>query len=259
MLDRRSHSSLPAAMVHRCASPLLAGLAGLLLAAAPPAPAEPPLSRLAPADDLIGQVQFYFDRVQTALADPRRYHEAQQARVQKDALVLSALAQALARHDQPHRWTAAAGALLAAAEELAAGHAHYDRARPAADRLARALEGHAGDPPPDRWRPVGPLGPLMKHVGFVHQQMQRALRGESPEAAAGPVATLVALAAVLAEDPSPDRPADQHRAWREISAQLRDAAGQLNQALHSGDAPQRQQARRALDRSCQQCHDQFRP
>jgi cytochrome c556 len=46
--------------------------------------------------------------------------------------------------------------------------------------------------------------------------------------------------------------------WRQFCSEMRDSAGQVNAAIHAGDAAAVNTAMRRLQQSCDACHGAFR-
>jgi hypothetical protein len=258
----------------RCAFVLLATSAWVgLLPSQPPAEPKTPgttapgkavpgkISAFAPADDLLGQVDYYLGRVDTALADGTEFDLAAQSRALKDANTLVVLGQMLAFHDQPHAPKDSMPALVAAAQALSAAEADAAKAKAALAALHAAREGKS----PGgmlRWEKAASLPLLMKQVPLVHQALKRGTDGNrlkrQAATAAGQAATLAAIAqASLLDDQYAATP-EEAAQWAEFCTQMRDAAGEVNSAAHALDQAGVAAGMKRLLESCDACHARFR-
>ena len=119
---------------------LASAIARVLLAADADAkmPAVPPVSKFAPADDLVEQFDYYMKRIEEALAKKSDFDDAAKSRLKKDANTLTALALSLGMHDANNRFNASAGELLKASQSLATA-ANYEAAKAGLEELKKAL------------------------------------------------------------------------------------------------------------------------
>jgi cytochrome c556 len=222
----------------------------------------PHISTFAPADDLIAQVDFFLGRIEQSLANKADFDGAKQSRTWKDANTLAALSLMLAVHDQPHPLRASAATMLAASEQLAAAAENYDQARAALERLRAARAGGAPEAAPAKWEKAASLGALMKQVPLVHTALKRGVeRGRlarQSAAAAGQAAALAAIAQAAMLDNEQVRQPDEESQWRLYCAQMRDAAGEINSAVHAGDEGRVAEGMKRLAQSCETCHAKFR-
>ena len=70
---------------------------------------------------------------------------------------------------------------------------------------------------------------------------------------------LAAIAQVsMADTSAVKKPADEAK-WYEFCAAMRDAAGEVNVAIHKQDADSVKKAMSRLTLSCERCHEVFRP
>ncbi len=124
------------------------GVAGLLAflilagAMASDLPETPPASKYAPADDLIGRVDFYLHRAEETLANKADFDAAAKSRLRKDANTLTALFLTLGLHDTNNRYKDASPALVELSQTLAKA-ADYDAAKETFDDLKKAASGAA--------------------------------------------------------------------------------------------------------------------
>ena len=254
----------------------IASLLGVLLVrAAAPVLAEEPkpattvkLSAFAPADDLINEVHYFLGRLDDSLANRADFDDARQSRVAKEADVVAVLALGLSLDDSRHALHDSAPRLLASAQSLAAAGGDYAAASKALAAMKAAAAGQrsadavAAAPAPANWRPVAPLGLLMKEVPIVHASLKRNTQDEhfksqATESAAA-AATLAAIAQEIMADESALKESAQRPKWQAECAAMRDAAGAVNHAVHAADRDATRASLTRLARSCAACHADFR-
>jgi hypothetical protein len=232
------------------------------LAAHGETPNIPKISAFAPAADLVAQVDYFVARLEASLASEADFDLAAQSRSLKDANTLSALLLVLAVHDQPHVLSNSAPAMLAAAQQLAGGLDGYSQARQAFDALRAARQGTARPGMPPAWAKVASLSALMKQVPLIHLALKRGVepnrfaRQTSQSAAQSAALAAVAQAAWL--DTTHVSGDAETSAWRSCCEQMRDAAGEVNLAVHAGDAARVSEGMQRLSDSCDACHARFR-
>ncbi len=101
----------------------------------------------------------------------------------------------------------------------------------------------------------------MQQVPIVNNSLRRGLDPNrfkrQQKQTAGQAATLAAIAQAASFDLSnaDDSTADS---WRALCHDMRDAAGQINSAVHAGDPSQAQAGAKRLAQNCDACHEQFR-
>ena len=217
----------------------------------PPSTAKRP--RVAPADDLKSQVDFYVGRLQESLASRQDYDEDRQSRVWKDAHTLAALALALGMDDKANPLQKSASQLGQWATALAEAKDHYEQAAKALAEVTEAAAGRKTSDVPKSSGKAGTLQALMKQTTIVHTAMKRGFEGrfqkQGPQAA-----TLAAIAETIARVP-PDQ-ADLAK-WRDFCAEMRDAAGEINSAAHAGDQAAARAGLVRLSKSCDACHEVY--
>ncbi len=223
-------------------------------------PAIPVISTFAPAADLIQQVDFFLGRVEESLADPQDFDAAKQSRTFKDANTLAVLGLMLAVHDQDHAVKGAA-AMNQAAQALAAAGEDAAMAREALGKL-RAARQATGQEGSVTWGKTASLPALMKQVPLVHTGLKRGvdparLKRQAAQAA-GQSAALAAMAEAALLDPEYATNADDATAWRAMCAEMRDAAGEVNSAIHALDEARIAAGMKRLTLSCDACHAKFR-
>ena len=238
---------------------LVVTFSGLLIANPP---AAPQVSSFAPAEDILSQVDYYTDRLATAVADKDDYTKANQKRVAKDASTLSVLLLALGLHDQDHRLKASAAGLLPLAQRLAKSFEDYDTAKTAHDALADALQNGASGGSSLAWHKVADLEQLMKQVPTINNRLRRSLKESRFEKDTGKSAGYAAALAVIAQAAMSDthkveNPEDTEK-WYQYCAEMRDTAGAINAAIRRKDFEAATVAGTQLKGLCKQCHDVFR-
>ncbi len=227
-------------------------------------PADIKVSSYAPAADLTNQLAAITARLDDLLAKPEEFDDARQSRIAKEANVAAVVALALALSDENHPLRNSAASAMAAARAIAASD-NYNKSKQALGRLKAAIE--RTSPPPIaaenvRWTPVAPLGLLMKEVPIINSSLKRSLQGErfksQAKVSAAAAATLAAIAQESASDHSAlKNPADAPK-WEQFCAEMRDAAGHVNRAIHAGDSDGTAGAMKLLSQSCDRCHGAFR-
>jgi hypothetical protein len=232
------------------------GLVARFVWAEPPAP--PPLSTVLPADDLVALVDEFLEEFNKNVADEKTFAE-QSANVKRDAHTLAAVALVLANHDSPHRLSKSAPALVGAAQKLAA--ANDLAAVKAALAEVQAVSSGAPSAAEAEWIVVAPMGELMKQVTASDARLKRGLRrlDRDPEATARHAALLGAIAQVVTVDTHEVKNPDDVGRWYELCAQMRDTAGEVNAAVKKGDKEGAEAAYARLTKSCEACHEVFRP
>ncbi|HEV3137298.1 MAG TPA: cytochrome c [Pirellulales bacterium] len=225
-------------------------------------PAIPKISEFAPSGDLVEQVDFFVGRIEQTLADPADFDLAKQSRAFKDGNTLAALALILAYSNQEHPLKASMPRLLKGAQALAAAEDNVVRAQAALAEIHAARAGSTDPLATVKWERVASLGALMKQVPLIHAGLKRGVEGNrlarQAVQSAGQSAALAAIAqASMLDSEYVKRPADIEK-WQRLCAQMRDAAGEVNSAVHAQD-PQRVTAgMKRLAQSCDACHAVFR-
>src|SRR5205823_1973274 len=152
--------------------------------------------------------------------------------------------------------------LLKAAQALAAAGENVERAQVALAEI-KAARGGAADPQATaKWEKVASLSALMKQVPLVHAGLKRGVEGNrlARQAAqsAGQSAALAAIAQTsLWDTEHVKQPADVEK-WRQLCAEMRDAAGDVNSAVHAQDQRLVTAGMKRLSQSCDACHAEFR-
>ncbi|MDH3717538.1 MAG: hypothetical protein OES79_05395 [Planctomycetota bacterium] len=235
------------------------------LQAAPPDP--PAASTYAPIADLATQVDYYVGSLEKALdASGDEYSEAKQKTVRKQADTLAALSLVIGNHDQQHALKASAGELLAAAGRLAGAAGDQQAALKELESVKQAAAGGeaaggSGDSVSLQWRKVADMENLMKQTQFLNSRLKRSVKGSKLKSQADKTtaytATLAAIAqATMADTSDVENPADLDK-WYQFCADMRDAAGAVNQAIHQQNEVDVQAAMKKLKASCDACHAVF--
>jgi len=250
-------------------------LAGRFLAAADeksPTPATGQTSPIVPADDLTAQVDYYVRRLGETLAKKDEFDDAAKTRVKKDASTLAALALMLSLDGSGAPSKSSATALIAASQKLAktddyeSAQAAFEEVKQSAARLNQNPADAKGDSPADPLdkAKVASLQLLMQQVPVVNSTLRRGLNADAERfkklqnQLAGQSATLAAIAQTIWADTSTTtKPADVS-SWHQFSDEMRDAAAEVNQAIHAGDQPAATIAMTRLAKSCESCHAAFR-
>lgn len=224
---------------------------------------EPPkASTFAPAADLLAQVDFFIARVEESLADPAKFDLAKQSRTLKDAHTLAALGYVLESHDEAFPAQASMPALVAAAQSLAKAEANAQAASEALARIKQARAGEAAAGQAPRAEKIASLAALMKQVPLVHTRLQRGTRPgrleRGAEESAGLSATLAAMAQAAMHDEEYAKTPEDAAAWAQFCAQMRDAAGEVNSAIHDKDQQRVTAGMSRMLQSCEACHAKFR-
>jgi cytochrome c556 len=237
------------------------GICPLLVQAADP-PAPPPASKYAPAEDLVEQIDFYIKHASEALANKDEYDAASTARIRKDGHTITALALVLGLHDTSNSLKDSAPALIKSSQKLARTN-NFDAATAAMAEVKEARDGKGpAGTEPLKWQRAAGMGQLMKEVTSVNAALKRGLTPQRFEQlkkqTAGQAATLAAIAQVVTADTHEVKnPADMDK-WFEYCAEMRDAAGAVNAAIHANDQPATTAAMSRLAASCETCHALFR-
>lgn len=227
----------------------------------PPQPAKP--SSYAPAKDLIAQLEFFVERIETDLGDKDAYEKEVQERVEKDANTVAAIAAVLRAHDTDHDKQAAAGALVTPAKEVAKNVKDHAAASAAFKKLQEAMEvTSAGGASDKSLEGVADLAQLMKQVPIVNNSVRSGVTGPRfarlKEKTAQAASTLAAIAEVSAYDESYTSDDDEKSLWMKICFEMRDASAAVATATRAGD---QETAKKELDRlvkTCDDCHHKFR-
>jgi hypothetical protein len=250
-------------MMKKCLTFVLATVivSGVLTISAVQAADAPKVSTYAPAEDLTNQVGLYMKSMKGVVADEQEYKDSE-GKVVRDAATLTVIALALGLHDQDNKYKANAGAIIKAAQDVVATK-DYESAKKAVAALDAVVEkeGKAGGEL--KWEKVAPLPELMKQVPMIHTKLKLYVKGSSFKKKAKDIAGYSAAIAVIAQgtiaDTSATKNADQVKLWVKFSEAMRNDAGDVNAAVHKGDADTAAKAMKKLNQSCDDCHEVFKP
>ena len=225
-------------------------------------PQVPKMSAFAPAGDLLQQVDFFVGRVEESLADPTDFDGAKQSRTRKDANTLAALALVLSLHDEDYPTKASMPALLRAAQSLAAADDNVQQATLALSAVRQARSTTTPSTERAKWEKAASLPALMKQVPLVHSGLKRGvepnrLRRQAAQSA-GQAAALAAIAQAAMLDDQYTKNAQDVEQWVELCTKMRDAAGEVNSAVHAQDQARVSSGMKRLADSCESCHATFR-
>jgi len=242
---------------------------------AKPAPAAadldlaPPVSKFAPAEDLVAQVPEYLEDLEEAVETEQEYNDSVE-KIAKQANTFILIALALGMHDSDNKFKVAAGPMIEAARELAAAE-DYESAKAGVAKLQKAATATGDDPAQLKWGHLASLPELMKAVPLINTKMKRPLRNESRlERGADDMAGHAAVLAVIAQG-SLDSCGDTEKPnevgkWQALCVEMRDKAAAVNTAARqfrespSSDGFEAAKvAVEELNQSCEACHEVFEP
>jgi hypothetical protein len=234
----------------------LVGWGGLAVAGPPQAP---PVSSFAPAEDLVGQVDFYLERLAESVETAAEYADSD-TKVAKDANTMILIALALGLHDKENRYKAAAPAILKASQQLAAA-TDYASARAGVAALKAAMTSTDGDRSVLKWTVTASLPETMEQVPLINSRLKRYLRGSRFKSQAGDTAGQSAVMAAIAQGSMANagdtvKPEEAAK-WYAFCQQMREASTALNAAIHAQDEAAKDAAIGALAKSCDDCHAVF--
>jgi cytochrome c556 len=225
--------------------------------------AEPPkISEFAPSKDLLQQVDFFVGRVSESLADPTDFDGAKQSRTFKDANTLAALALVLGVHDQEFPEKTGMPAMREASLRLADAGDDASRASSALEAIRKSRGGAADGAGAAKWEKTASLAALMKQVPLIHIGLKRGVEpsrlARQATQSAGQSASLAAIAQAAMLDNEYAKTSADLEQWVAFCAEMRDAAGQVNSAVHKQDQPGVAAGMKRLAASCETCHQKFR-
>jgi len=230
-------------------------LAGMAMAQAP---AAPKVSTFAPADDLVSQLDNYVKSLKESVANQADYKD-NEGKISRDANTAALIGLALGLHDTENKYKAAAGAIVKAAQQIEAAK-DYDAAKAAVADLEKSTESKAAGEL--KWEKVASLPALMKQVPLVNTKVKRNLRhfvkkAKAKQDAASDSATLAVIAQGSMANASETKKPTEVKKWCEYCAQMRDAAGALNKAIHAGDKDAADEQMKVMTKACDACHETF--
>ncbi|MBI3836820.1 MAG: cytochrome c, partial [Planctomycetia bacterium] len=208
------------------------------------------------------QVDFFVGRVEQSLEDPADFDLAKQSRNFEDGNTLAALALMLALSNEEHPLKASMPRLLKASQALSAADDNVARAQAALAEIKAARAGSADPRSTVKWERVASLGALMKQVPLIHAGLKRGVEGNrlarQAVQSAGQSAALAAIAQASMLDTEHVKKPEDIEKWRQFCAQMRDASGEVNSAVHAQDPKRVAAGMKRLAQSCDACHAVFR-
>jgi hypothetical protein len=228
-------------------------------------PEAPKVSTFAPVDDLVDQAGKYIkgleDTVGEVESGSEKYDDVKE-KIGKEANTLVIIALCLGKHDQDNKYKAHAGALMKAAQDLAATK---DLAG-AKKALAGIKEAAAGKNKVEvdlKWEKVASLPDLMKQVPSINTKLKSYVKPakfkSKTKDSAGITAVMAAIAQGSMADLSATKSPDQAAQWYRFCEEMRIAAAAVNKSIHDGDAAAANKNLLILGKNCEDCHAVFHP
>jgi hypothetical protein len=223
-------------------------------------PAAPKLSTLAPAADLEAQTKKYVADLGKATASEEAYKDLPEGKISRDASTVAVLALALGLHDQPSAYKDYAGAMIPAAQKLAAA-ADYESAKKAAADLKAAAEGEGKADGELKWVKLASMKALMEQVPLISTSLKRAVAKKAKQKdAQGLSAVLAVIAQGSMANVADTKKPEAAKQWFEFCAQMRDAAAAVNAGIHAKEIQSEEEPRMdKLQKTCEDCHAVFHP
>jgi hypothetical protein len=246
----------------------LLALVGVLLASGPAAAADvaapppaPKVSTFAPAKDLATAADQYIKSLAKSVATEEDYKD-DQGKIARESNTLIIIALALGLHDEESKYQAHAGALMKAAQAVAATK-DYASAKKAIAALPDAAQGDANADAQLKWEKVASLPELMKQVPYINNRLKRAIKPAKFKAKAKDSAGYTAVIAAIAQGSmanwSETEKPKEVKQWYEFEVAMRNDAAALNKAIHKGDERAAAKAMKKLQQGCEDCHAVFHP
>ncbi|MBN2023736.1 MAG: cytochrome c [Pirellulales bacterium] len=222
-------------------------------------PEAPKVSTFAPAKDLAGQVPKYLEDLTEAVATEQDYNDGKE-KLAKDANTLIVIVLALGMHDEANDYKAAAPALIEAAQQLAAAR-DYAAAKAGVEAVEKAATSKDGGDL--KWEKAAVLRELMLAVPTINTKLKRYIRGTRFKRMANESAGCAAVLAAIAQASLPHvgdttLPNESAR-WYKECEEMRAAAAEVNAAIRAGDQAATTKAIERLNKSCESCHEVFKP
>ncbi len=224
--------------------------------------ADAPVSTYAPADDLARQVPEYITELEEAVASEEAFKENTD-KIARDANTLVLIALALGLHDQDNQYKKSAGAMMQAAQQLAAAE-DFAVAKAAIDAAKKAAAGEGEADVELKWEKVASLPALMKKVPLISNAMKRLtkkasrLKSKAPETQ-GMAAVIAVIAQGSMANADETIEPNEVEKWHKYCLQMRDEAAKFNAAIRATDAKAVEHLNETLEQSCQDCHKVFHP
>jgi hypothetical protein len=232
-------------------------------------PSPPKVSSFAPAEDLVYQMDKYIAEMEKGTATESKYKEdlaeekASQTgstKVGQTGSTMVLLAVALGLSDQDNKYKANAGALLAACQKLAVA-ADYAATKQAVAAVAAAAKGEGRGAVEPKWARLADLMELMNQVPHINTNLKSNLNHldrKTKDAAANSAALAVIAQGAMANVADTRKPAESQK-WFAFCIEMREAAAALNASLHAKNQKAVSETMDRLQKSCDECHDVFKP
>ena len=195
---------------------VVASLVRVSTASADDMPTPPKVSTFAPAADLASQADWYLKDLKKAVANEADYKDSVEAIV-KESNTLAVIALALGLNDQDSKYKAQAGAVIKAAQALAATKDYKSATQAVADLEKAAVGPAAAGCGPLKWEKVAALPELMKQVPVINTKLKLNLAPKKflkkAKETAGQTAVIAAIAQGSMADTSATKNADQVKQW----------------------------------------------
>ncbi len=228
-----------------------------------PTPEDDPMaakvSSFAPAEDLENQVTAYLKEFDKAVASEEDYKDFAEKLI-KDANAFAVICLTLGLHDQDNKYKARAGAMIKAAQQLAAT-TDLAAARKAIEAVKAAAENDPTESHPLKWEKVADLSQLMKAVPTINTRLRRQVQParfkSRAKETAGYSAVLAAIAHASIVDTSEAKNDEQIKQWTQFCVEMRKEAAAVNAAIRAGNQAECDAAIERLTVSCDKCHEVF--
>ena len=221
-------------------------------------PAAPKVSTFAPADDLVAQTDKFIGDLAKATATEADYKDQPEGKISRDANTLILVALALGLSDQDNKYKANGGAMIEAAQKLAAAK-DFEATKKSVEGLQAAAKTGGTSSVELKWAKLASLSELMKQVPLVNTKLKGNVRKLSTKAkdAAGNTAVLAVIAQGAMANVSDTKKPEEATKWFEFSIQMRDAAASANAAIHANDEKATNAAMDKIQKACDDCHEVF--
>ncbi|MGA2031370.1 MAG: hypothetical protein ABSG68_03870 [Thermoguttaceae bacterium] len=222
------------------------------------APAAPKVSTFAPAEDLVAQAGKYQRDLEKAVAAEADYKDQPEGKILRDANTLVLVYLALGLDDQDNKYKANAGALVEAAQKLAAAK-DYEAAKKAVDGLKAAAEASGKGDAELKWAKLASLEQLMKQVPLINTRLKKQVTRSPMKEAAGSAAVLAVIAQGAMANSSDTKKPGETKQWFQFCSDMRDAAAAVNSAASQDKKDDAAAAMDKLQQTCEDCHKVFKP
>jgi len=237
---------------------ILAVAAGLILPVT--AADEVKLDKVAPAADLVKEVEVRIEALDEALATNDSYLAAKKSGIPGDASIVALVAQVLTQHPDKASYKGSAPDVRDAAVKLAKAGS-YDDAKAALAAVKEAAGGKASGAKPEmEYKKVIGLGKIMSEVNKRHGRMRKASRSlpDDTSEAARDASILAVLAVAAADDTHEVKKPAEIGEWKQMSADMQVAFTELSAALKEKSADKVKAGFTKAGKTCADCHAKFR-